>query len=265
MYVGSTAPATSNPVAMSETEADRLADLNSYGVLDTKPEDAFDRVVTLARVLFDTPMAAVTLVDHDRQWFKARAGIDVEQTARSDSFCSHAMEGNGVFVVPDARLDPRFAENPLVVGEPNIRFYAGAPLRSASGHSLGAVCVISSDPRGEFSAEDQAKLQILANIVGTEMELKKHAQKAHKLVYDKDMELREAHYRIRNSMEYANLLADVQSEDMSNDKLAAVAMAAWKQYSAAGGILASSVKALRRRLSADAYRELLDNMPGFAM
>jgi hypothetical protein len=83
MYVGSTAPTTTKPVGMSETEADRLAELNSYGVLDTKPEDAFDRVVALARVLFDTPMAAVTLVDHDRQWFKARAGIDIEQTSRS--------------------------------------------------------------------------------------------------------------------------------------------------------------------------------------
>jgi GAF domain-containing protein len=265
MYDGLTAPANPKPVLITPTEADRLAELASYGVMDTGPEDAFDRVVALARVLFDTPMAAVSLVDHDRQWFKARAGIDVAQTAREDSFCSHAMEGDGVFVVPDARLDPRFSANPLVVGEPNIRFYAGAPLRGAGGHSLGAVCVISSDPRGEFSGEDQAKLQILASIVGTEMELKKQAQKAHKLVFDKDMELREAHYRIKNTVEYANLLADVQSEEMSEEKLAAVAMAAWKQYSAAGGILVTSVRALRRRMTAEAYQELLDNMPGFAM
>jgi hypothetical protein len=150
-----------------------------------------------------------------------------------------------------------------VTGGPNIRFYAGAPLRSANGQNLGAVCVISSTPRDDFSQADQAKLQVLARIVETEMELRLRAKQAHKAMFDKDLALREAHYRIKNSLDYANLLAEVQSEDMTTEKLSVLAMAAWKQYSEAGAVLNSS-KALRQRMPAKEYRELLDNMPGFA-
>jgi GAF domain-containing protein len=258
-------PANPNPPAPDEAEAERLADLASYGILDTKPESEFDGIVALARVLFDTPIAAITLVDGDRQWFKAQAGLDVAQTAREDSFCSHAMENGGVFVVPDAQQDSRFSGNRLVTGEPNIRFYAGAPLRSANGHNLGAVCVISSDPRGEFSSGDRKKLEILANIVQNEMELKKRAQQAHKMLVDKDMALRDAHFRIKNSLEYATLLAEAQDAGTPTEKLAVLAMTAWKQYTEAGGILNSSVKALRERMSAAEYRDMLALMPGFVI
>jgi GAF domain-containing protein len=242
-------------------EAARLAELTSYGILDTAPEEAFDRVVELARVLFDTPIATITLVDHDRQWFKARSGLEAGQTPREQSFCDHAMRDSSVFVVPDARDDPRFSENPLVTGAPNIRFYAGAALHGADGHSLGAVCVISPDPRDDFTAADKRKLEVLARIVETEMELKKAAQSAH----TKDIELREAHFRIKNSLDYADLLAEVQASDATTAKLSAIAMAAWKQYTEAGGVLASCVKSLRDRMGAMEYKALLDSMPGFAM
>jgi hypothetical protein len=175
------------------------------------------------------------------------------------------MENDGVFVVPDATLDPRFAKNPSVVGDPHIRFYAGAPLRSPGGHNLGAVCVISPDARDEFSVGDQKKLELLANIVGTEMELKRQAQTAHRMVYEKEAALREAHYRIKNSIEYADLLAGVSSADMTTEQLVAVAMAAWKQYAEAGGLLFSSIKSLRERLTARAYNDMVANMPGFAI
>jgi hypothetical protein len=251
--------------AAADREAARLAALARYDILDTPPEVQFDRIVTLARMLFDTPVALITLVDHDRQWFKAKSGIDDQEGPRTQSFCSQAMEGEGVFFVPDAQLDPRFADNMYVVGEPRIRFYAGAPLRSADGHSLGAVCVISPDARPEFSADDQRKLHVLASIVGNEMELRQRAQSAHKLMFDQDLALREAHYRIKNSLDYATLLAEINEAGMTTDQLVALAMTAWKHYSEAGAILNGSVKALRQKMPAQEYRDMLDAMPGFGM
>ena len=251
--------------AAADREAARLAELQRYDILDTPPEVQFDRIVSLARMLFDTPIATITLIDRDRQWFKAKSGVDDQEGPRSQSFCSQAMEGDGIFFVPDAQLDPRFAENAYVVGEPHIRFYAGAPLRSANGHSLGAVCVISPDARPEFSADDRRKLQVLASIVGNEMELRKRAQHAHKLMFDKDLALREAHFRIKNSLDYATLLAEIQSDDMSTEQLSALAMTAWKQYTEAGAVLNGSIKALRERMPAKDYREMLASMPGFSM
>jgi GAF domain-containing protein len=251
--------------AAAEREAARMAELKRYDILDTPPEAQFDRIVSLARMLFDTPIATITLVDHDRQWFKAKSGIDDTEGPRDQSFCSQAMEGEGVFFVSDAQADPRFSENTYVTGEPHIRFYAGAPLRSANGQNLGAVCVISPDARAEFSADDQRKLKVLASIVGNEMELRQRAQQAHKLMFDKDLALREAHYRIKNSLDYATLLAELNGPDMTTEQLAALAMTAWKQYSEAGAVLNGSVKALRERMPAQDYRDMLAAMPGFAM
>ncbi len=253
------------PTPKPGVETARLAELHRYEILDTPPEEQFDRIVALARVLFDTPMAAVTLVDKDRQWFKARTGIDREQSSRDDSFCSRAMENEGVFVVPDATEDERFLGNSMVVGEPHIRFYAGAPLRSSSGQNLGAVCVISSTPRDDFSETDRNKLQVLARIVENELEMRLNAKQVQKAMSDKEAALQEAHYRVRNSLDYANLLAEVHAEDMSTEKLYALAMAAWKQYSEAGAVLHGSIKGLRQRLSPKEYKDLVRNMPGFAL
>ena len=258
-------PAEFESIPHQDPEARRLAELYSYDILDTPREERFDSIAALAGALFDTPISAITLVDRDRQWFKASQGLDLTETPRADSFCNHTMQQQDVFIVNDASQDPRFANNPLVQGEPNIRFYAGAALRSPGGESLGAVCVISPDAREGFSESDQRKLSILARVVSNEMALKKRAQGAHRMLMEHDLAVREAHFRIRNSVEYANLLAEVQSEATSTEQIAAMAMVAWKQYAEAGGILQNSIRTLRKRMTAKEYADLLAQMPGFAL
>jgi GAF domain-containing protein len=253
------------PSTNDAAEADRLEALASYAQMDTKPERQFDSIVELARVLFDTPISLITLVDADRQFTKAASGVADANVAREHSFCSHVVARGDVFVVPDATLDERFANNPLVLGAPHIRFYAGAPLRGAGGHNLGAVCVISDQARSDFSVDERKKLSILASIAGNEMELKKRAEHAHQLLVEKDFELRDASLRIKTSLEYATLLTEAQSLDTSTEKLAALAMVAWKQYSEAGGVLNASVRSLRKRMTAAEYHSLIAMMPGFAI
>lgn len=128
-------------------EAQRLDDLCRLELLDTEPEARFDRITRTAARLFGVPTALITLVDADRQWFKSRQGLQVASTPRRVSFCGHAVLQDGAFVVNDARADPRFADNPLVTGEPHVRFYAGMPLHGSAGHRVGSLCVIDPVPR----------------------------------------------------------------------------------------------------------------------
>lgn len=151
-----------------EQEADRLAALRALHLLDTPPEDRYDRITRLARRAFDVPIALVSLVDADRQWFKSRQGLDGEQTPRTESFCSVAIQKQEILVVPDARLDPRFAHLPGVTGEPHVRFYAGRPLQAPGGQRVGTLCLVDTRPRG-FSAEDAALLEDLACIAEQEL------------------------------------------------------------------------------------------------
>lgn len=155
-------------------ESCRLAALHELKILDTPPEERFERITRLARRLFNVPIALVSLVDADRQWFKARAGLAATETPRSVSFCGHAILEDGVMVVPDAMSDVRFGDNPLVVGEPGIRFYAGCPLKTRDGHALGTLCIIDTIPR-ELSAEDTEMLKDLAGTVEQQLT---HAQTA---------------------------------------------------------------------------------------
>lgn len=134
----------------AENEAARLAALRDLDLLDTDPEAGFDDLVAVARALAGTPVALVSLIDAERQWFKARTGLDLAETPRSMAFCDHAIRGSEVLVALDAARDPRFADNPLVTGEPFIRFYAGAPIRTPEGHAIGTVCVIDVTPRERF-------------------------------------------------------------------------------------------------------------------
>ena len=124
----------------------RLNTLRGYGILDTHPEDRFDDLAWLAASICGAPISKISLVDEDRQWFKSKIGLEMCQTSRVDAFCAHAIMSPELFVIPDASLDPRFAANPLVVGEPHIRFYAGAPLVAPDGHILGALCVLDRCP-----------------------------------------------------------------------------------------------------------------------
>lgn len=130
-----------------DNEAARLAALYEMLILGTPPEDRFDRIAQFAASEFDVPIVLVTLVDAERQWFKARVGTPVCETGRDISFCSHAILRDDVMVVEDALEDPRFADNPLVTGAPHIRFYAGAPLALPSGLRLGTLCLIDRRPR----------------------------------------------------------------------------------------------------------------------
>ncbi|SEM71904.1 GAF domain-containing protein [Sphingomonas gellani] len=143
-------------------EAARLAALNSYGVLDTPNEIAFDLLVREAARCMRAPIALISLVDQHRQWFKARIGLSPQELPRSISFCTHAIRGRDVMVVEDASRDERFAENPLVVGEPGIRFYAGAPLTTGDGKRIGTLCVIDTAARRTPSDAEKALLRELA-------------------------------------------------------------------------------------------------------
>lgn len=154
--------------AIPNNERQRLATLRSMGVLDTAPEERFDRVTRLAQRMFDVPIALVSLIDENRQWFKSHAGLDVRETSREISFCGHSILGEEVFVVPNASDDERFADNPLVTGDPNIRFYAGAPLQAADGHKLGTLCLIDKEPR-ELTDEQRSMLSDLAEVVEREL------------------------------------------------------------------------------------------------
>lgn len=143
----------------------RLAALHEFEVLHPLADTDLDEVVGLASRLFDVPIVLVSLVDRTEQVFAARVGIDVCSTSRDVSFCAHALGADDILVVPDATLDPRFSGNPLVVGDPGIRFYAGAPLRSGSGHVLGTLCIIDRKPRNGLSGRDRKSLKDLASLV----------------------------------------------------------------------------------------------------
>ncbi len=142
----------------------RLQALRELLILDTPPEARFDRIVHFAAAEFDMPIVLVSMVDRNRQWFKARVGLDVCETDRESSFCGHAIVDPALFVIEDALQDERFADNPLVVGEPRIRFYAGAPLQLPSGQIVGTLCMIDRRPR-ELDELDRAILGSLRDLV----------------------------------------------------------------------------------------------------
>ncbi len=158
--------------AIPRNESERLAALRSCGVLDSEPEPSFDEVAKLAAQLCDTPIALVSLVDAHRQWFKAKVGLEVSETSRSASMCAYSVLSGEPLIVKDTLVDARFVNNPLVTGDPHIRFYAGVPLVLAGGLSVGTLCVIDRVPRVLTSAQLDA-LAMLARQVATELELRR--------------------------------------------------------------------------------------------
>ncbi|MFK7926244.1 MAG: GAF domain-containing protein, partial [Bacteroidia bacterium] len=154
-------------------EEERIADLISYSVLDTLPEIDYDNLTALASEICNTPISLISLVDVERQWFKSHHGIDLEETPREVSFCAHAiLEPNKVFIVEDLREDIRFTNNPFVVGEPNVVFYAGIPLNTEDGNPLGTLCVIDTEPKTLSKSQINA-LYILSNQVVNLLKLRK--------------------------------------------------------------------------------------------
>lgn len=154
-------------------EAGRLHTLRAYELLDTAAEASFDKLTTLAALICETPISLISLVDESRQWFKSRVGVDAAETPRDWAFCVYAIkQGGGLFIVPDATKDQRFAQNPLVTNAPNIRFYAGAPLRVDNGDVLGTLCVIDRAPRVLTPRQEEA-LSTLRDAVVSMIELRR--------------------------------------------------------------------------------------------
>ena len=156
---------------LPSNEAERLQALKLYEVLDTAPEGAFDEITAQAASHFRVPVALISLVDANRQWFKSCVGLAVNQSGRDESFCGHAILETTPFVITDTLLDKRFADNPLVTGEPYVRFYAGIPLITFDGYALGTLCLIDTKPR-PFSTSDTRKLSMLARSVVTRLNLR---------------------------------------------------------------------------------------------
>lgn len=150
---------------LSINESERLATLYKFGVLDTAFEERYERLTRVAAAVFGTSIALISLVDKDRQWFKSALGLTVRETPRDISFCTHAIRNTEVFVVRNALEDARFRDNPLVTGEPHVRFYAGAPLMASNGHPLGTFCVIDHTPHVAFTAAEERLLKDFAGAV----------------------------------------------------------------------------------------------------
>ncbi|AWN43292.1 GAF domain-containing hybrid sensor histidine kinase/response regulator [Methylobacterium durans] len=188
-----------------DEEQRRLRTLEGYCILDTPPEESFDRVVALARALFDVPVAFVSFVDEHRQWLKARQNLKVSETPRGIAFCSHTIRSPNVLVVPDATRDPRFLDNPLVTGEPKIRFYAGAPITAPAGERLGAVCLIDYVPRPALSETERENLARLAAIVMDELELRREL-----------VARREVESELRSARAAADVANEAKSDFLAN-------------------------------------------------
>jgi diguanylate cyclase (GGDEF)-like protein len=194
------------PAPAVDDETRRLEVLQSYHLIDTAPEPAYDDIVNMASLMCGTPIALVSLITEDRQWFKARVGLDQMETPRDQAFCAHAIRNpSSIMEVQDASKDPRFMHNPLVVGEPGIRFYAGAPLLTPSGAALGTVCVIDRVPR-QLTPSMAQGLQALARQVGELLALRRansDLQTLNQSVMEMQVELE--HYQVKLEGENAEL------------------------------------------------------------
>lgn len=187
---------------MPANEAARIAALQKYAILDSEPEQGFDDLTLLASYICRTPIALISLVDENRQWFKSRVGLSISETSREVAFCATAILQADVFIVPDTLQDERFRNNPLVVAEPRIRFYAGAPLRTDEGHALGTLCVIDRTPR-EFSPDQQEALKALSRLVLAQLEFRRNLMLLREALHDRT---KEEHERQRELIEVQETL-----------------------------------------------------------
>jgi two-component sensor histidine kinase len=205
-------------------EPQRLIALKRYDLLDTPPEEAFDRITRLAAGILGMPISLITLVDETRQWFKSRHGFDASWTRREISFCAYTILDTEGMVIRDATEDERFQANPLVTGGPNIRFYAGVPLVTPENRVIGTLCVIDRKPHPEFTDEQQRHLQDLADLAMAEIEAKsgilalrqevvEHQETErllHRSLAEAETLLREVHHRVKNNLQVVDTLLALQ-------------------------------------------------------
>lgn len=165
-------------------EQQRLEDLRKLNILDTLSEEAYDRITKLAVEFFDMPIALITLVDEERQWFKSKVGLELESTSRDVAFCAHTIMEDKPLIVNDAKKDARFKDNPLVLEDPQIRFYAGSPIKSEDDHLLGSVCVIDHVPR-DINDNEVRMLETLSEQVSTLLKIRRISQELRRVKQEK--------------------------------------------------------------------------------
>jgi len=196
---------------LPDNETIRLKVLLDYKVLDTPPEANFDDLTLLASLICHTPIALISLVDANRQWFKSKVGIDAVESSREVAFCAHTILQDGILIVPDALVDERFADNPLVTGAPHIRFYAGAPLKTASGLNLGTLCVIDRHAR-KLSGNQQSALRALSRQVVAQLEFRRlHLERDG--VIRQARELTEAHQLLSGLLPICSQCRSIRESD----------------------------------------------------
>jgi two-component sensor histidine kinase len=207
---------------LHSAEEYRLDALRRYGILDTPRENDFDEVVKVASAICGTPISVINLIDQGRQWFKAEVGLGVRETPLDSSICAHAILQPGLFIVPDTTLDPRFCDNALVVGDPHLRFYAGALLETPEGFPLGTVCVLDYKPR-ELDENQKAFLRLMAHQVMKLLELRRinaaeHIARiqAEELAKENQTLMREGDHRLMNSLQLVQSILALQSRSASS-------------------------------------------------
>lgn len=227
--------------ALPENEPARLAALSRYAILDTPREAAYDDVVELAARICEAPISVINLIDGGRQWFKAEVGLGVRETPLDASICAHAILQPGLFEVPDTLEDPRFRDNPLCIGEPNLRFYTGALLETEEGHPLGTLCVLDYKPRRLNDLQKQT-LRVLSQQVMAQLELRRALQTS-------ELMMQEMVHRVKNSLALVSGLLNLQARRASSDEIRAEVETARDRVSAIANLheqlhLASDLKSV---------------------
>jgi two-component sensor histidine kinase len=249
---------------LHSAEEYRLDALRRYGILDTPREADFDEVVKVASAVCGTPISVINLIDQGRQWFKAEVGLGVRETPIDSSICAHAILQPDLFIVPDTTLDPRFCDNALVLGDPHLRFYAGALLETPEGFPLGTVCVLDYKPR-ELDETQKSFLRLMANQVMKLLELRRinaaeHVARiqAEELVKQNETLRREGDHRLMNSLQLVQSILALQSRsasseetkaqlDMASNRVLAIATV-HKQLHLTGSMEEIEIDAFLRRL-----------------
>ena len=195
------------PNIILENEPQRIAAVKRYDILDTPPDGSFDRITALAARRFAVPISIVSIVDHDRIWFKSHHGLPVNQIGRDEGLCASAILSSDPHILTDASVDPRSLANPLVAGDFGLRFYAGVPLRTSDGHNLGTLCIIDKEPR-PIDQQQIEDLKDLASVVMDQMELRLSARQA---VSRAQLMAREIDHRVMNSLQFISSILTMQS------------------------------------------------------